>query len=300
MKVKYMDKNFRGSSLELIDLMNTVIEKYNREGYSLTLRQLYYQLVARDLIANNEKSYNKIGNLVSDGRLAGLIDWSGIVDRTRRVTKLSHFESPQEIITIASKQYCNDMWENQSNYVEVWVEKEALSDIVGQACTKFDVPYFSCRGYVSQSAMYQASLRFRDKQDEGKNCTLVYLGDHDPSGIDMGRDIQERLDTFWVDQDLFNFKRVALSMEQIEEFSPPPNPAKLSDSRASGYIKTYGYNSWELDALEPSIITELINLEVETLLDTDLYNAVMKKVEEERAVMRSVSNDWERIYSQYS
>ena len=299
MKEIYVEKQFRQSSLELIALMNSVIENYSEQGYSLTLRQLYYQLVARDLIANNEKSYNKIGNLVSDGRLAGLIDWSGIVDRTRRVTSLNHYENPQEIINLASSWYRNDMWENQDYYVEVWVEKEALSDIVGQASERFDVPYFSCRGYVSQSAMYQASLRFIDKQEEGKHCVLIYLGDHDPSGIDMGRDIQERLDIFRVDQDIFDFRRVALSMDQIAEFNPPPNPAKLSDSRANGYIKKYGYNSWELDALEPSVITELIVTEIESLLDKYQYNKILNKVAEEKRVMKKVSEDWKNVYSNY-
>lgn len=299
MKVKFVDKQFRKSSLELIELMNNVINSYNAQGYSLTLRQLYYQLVARDLISNNEKSYNKIGNLVSDGRLAGLIDWNGIVDRTRRLTSLNHYENPQEIIELASNWYRNDMWENQDYYVEVWVEKEALSDIVGQASERFDVPYFSCRGYVSQSAMYKASLRFRDKQMVGKHCILIYLGDHDPSGIDMGRDIQERLDVFQVHDDMFDFNRIALSMEQIKEFNPPPNPAKLTDSRANGYIEKYGYNSWELDALEPRVITGLITTEIEKYLDKERYNEILEKVAEEKSVMLNITNDWEDIYENY-
>lgn len=197
-KIQYKEIRFRQSSLDLIRLVNEVINDYKAQGYELTLRQVYYQLVARGYIPNNERSYKNVGNLINDGRLAGLIDWYAITDRTRNLRGNSHWDTPSEVIASAKYSYLLDKWEGQPNYVEVWVEKDALVDVVGQACRPLDVPYFSCRGYTSQSEMWMAAQRFR-RQDFREQRIIIHLGDHDPSGIDMTRDIQERLDMFGAD-----------------------------------------------------------------------------------------------------
>lgn len=158
-KIQYKEINFRGKSLELINLVNQVINEYKNQGYELTLRQTYYQLVARGYIPNNERSYKNIGNLINDGRLAGLIDWYSIVDRTRNLRGNSHWDKPENVIASARYSYLLNKWDGQPNYVEVWVEKDALVDIVGQACIPLDTPYFSCRGYTSQSEMWSAAQR---------------------------------------------------------------------------------------------------------------------------------------------
>lgn len=286
-KICYKNINFRQSSLYLIELINKVISEYSGMGYELTLRQAYYQLVARGYIPNNERSYKNIGNLINDGRLAGLIDWYAITDRTRNIRANSHWEKPSDVIRSAKYSYLLDKWEEQPNYVEVWVEKDALIDIVGQACRSIDTPYFSCRGYTSQSEMWAAAQRIKLQNKCGKDCYIIHLGDHDPSGIDMTRDIQERLYLFGADVEV---KRVALTMEQIEVFNPPPNPAKLTDSRASQYIRKYGYESWELDALEPQMLNTLITNEVTALRDEELYEQICKKEAKEKEELQMLSD----------
>lgn len=283
MKVKYCDINFREKSLDLIRLINSVIEEYRSQGYELTLRQVYYQLVARGFIPNNERSYKNLGNLINDGRLAGLIDWYSIVDRTRNLLRNSHWETPESVIESAMYSYKLDKWEEQPNYVEVWVEKDALIGIVSQICKKLDVPHFSCRGYTSQSEMWSAAQRFID-QGHKESRTIIHLGDHDPSGIDMTRDIQERMFLFGAD---VYVKRVALTMEQIEKYNPPPNPTKLSDARSTSYISEFGHECWELDALEPKVITKLIENEVTALMDCDLLLDVENR---ERSDKRNIKN----------
>ncbi|MCG7410591.1 hypothetical protein MH117_24650 [Paenibacillus sp. ACRRX] len=195
MKICYRDIKFRQNSLELIERVNRIIEEYQAKGYSLTLRQVYYQLVARDVIPNNERSYKNLGNLISDGRIAGLIDWMAIEDRTRNLRGNSHWDTPGDIINSAAYSFAYDKWEGQEKYVEVWVEKDALVGIVGQICNKLDVPYFSCRGYVSQSEMWMAARRLR-RMSSDKQTVIIHLGDHDPSGVDMSRDIVDRLGIF--------------------------------------------------------------------------------------------------------
>lgn len=156
-KIQYKEINFRGKSLELINLVNQVINEYKNQGYELTLRQTYYQLVARGYIPNNERSYKNIGNLINDGRLAGLIDWYSIVDRTRNLRGNSHWDKPEDVIASARYSYLLNKWDGQPNYVEVWVEKDALVDIVGQACIPLDTPYFSSvllvAGTISQHSL---------------------------------------------------------------------------------------------------------------------------------------------------
>lgn len=288
-KIQYKEINFRGKSLELIRLVNEVVDEYRAQGYELTLRQVYYQLVARGYIPNNERSYKNIGNLINDGRLAGLIDWNAITDRTRNLRGNSHWERPEDVIYSAKYSYNLDKWEGQLNYVEVWVEKDALVDVIGQACRPLDVPFFSCRGYTSQSEMWTAAQRLR-RQNYRDQRVIIHLGDHDPSGIDMTRDIQERLNMFGAD---VHVKRVALTMQQINTYNPPPNPAKITDSRCGKYIEQFGNESWELDALEPKVITDLITSEVTAFRDDVIYQAICDQENQEKEELQLLVDSYD-------
>ncbi len=287
-KIQYKEIAFRQKSLDLINLINGVIDEYSKQGYELTLRQAYYQLVARGYIENNERSYKNIGSLINDGRLAGLIDWNSITDRTRNLRNRSHWDRPQDVIYSAKYSYLLDKWEGQPNYVEVWVEKDALVDIVGQTCHPIDTPYFSCRGYTSQSEMWTAAQRFI-RQKNRDNRYIIHLGDHDPSGIDMTRDIQERLEMFGAD---VYVKRVALTMNQVNTYNPPPNPAKITDSRCGKYIDQYGEESWELDALEPQMLVNLITSEVTALRDDEIYQAVCDREKQEKEELQKLADHY--------
>lgn len=289
-KIQYKEIRFQQKSLDLIELVNQVVDEYSAQGYELTLRQVYYQLVARGYIPNNERSYKNVGSLINDGRLAGLIDWHSVTDRTRNLRSESHWDTPADVIASARYSYNLDKWKGQPNYVEVWVEKDALVDIVGQACDPLDTPYFSCRGYTSQSEMWSAAQRFI-RQDDREKRIIIHLGDHDPSGIDMTRDIQERLELFGAD---VYVKRVALTMNQIQTYNPPPNPAKITDSRASKYIDQYGNESWELDALEPKVITDLIKKQVTMYRNDDIYRAVCDKESREKDELRMLEREYDR------
>jgi hypothetical protein len=302
----YQYKNFKDEKLELIDHINTVVEEYMEQGYTLTLRQLYYQLVARGIIENSQRSYKNTGVLINDARLAGLIDWSSLEDRTRNLKRLSHWESPEEIIKSASSQYKKDLWATQDYHLEVWVEKEALAEVVERACIPWDIPFFCCRGYVSQSEMWQASQRLIDYAKQGKYCKIIHLGDHDPSGIDMSRDIEERLTMFGThDYGLFSDKflglsRIALNMDQIKLFNPPPNPAKITDTRCKSYMENYGDESWELDALEPKVIRKLIDDEVSIYANEEIMDSIKERVAQEKKVMERICEDWSSLYSLYN
>lgn len=292
MKEAFKVINFRPATLVLIEKCNTILDRYAAAGYDMTLRQLYYQLVSANEIPNSQKEYDKLGSVVNDARLAGLIDWDYIVDRTRNVRSVSHWDDPGDIINSAAKSYRIDKWADQPYRPEVWIEKDALAGVFERVCTDLDVPFFSCRGYTSQSEMYAASQRMNQYAEAGQQPYIFHFGDHDPSGIDMSRDIQGRLQLFGVDLD---FDRLALNMDQVEEYDPPPNPAKLKDSRCRGYIREYGMNSWELDALEPDVLASLVRSAIEGIIDDEKWDVARQLEREQRLSLAKVSHHYEKI-----
>ena len=270
----YKDKRFNKSSMAIITYANEIIDEYANEGYDLTLRQLYYQFVSRGQLENTQREYKRLGSIINDARMTGMIDWDSIVDRTRTLRQSSHWENAGEIIESCVQSFKLDKWENQKYRPEVWIEKDALVGVISGVCEKLDVPYFSCRGYTSQSSMWGAVRRM---MYHGQIPFIIHLGDHDPSGIDMSRDIRDRLHVFGIDN--LEFERIALNRDQVNKYNPPPNPAKLTDTRASGYISEHGNKSWELDALEPKVISSLIKNIVLDWRDEEKYHETMKQEE---------------------
>jgi hypothetical protein len=291
MKIAYISKRFSLASLVTIERANEIIDEYQVQDFSLTLRQLYYQFVARGLIANKQTEYKRLGSIINDGRLAGLIDWYSIEDRTRFLRGLAHWESPADVLKGAARQYRVDKWERQSYRPEVWIEKDALVGVISGVCNRNDVPFFACRGYVSQSETWRAARRFYHQLSDGQKPLVIHLGDHDPSGIDMTRDINDRLGVLEVPE--VKVIRIALNMDQVEEFNPPPNPAKLTDSRASDYIEKYGSESWELDALEPSYIAEIIQKELDKILDPAIWEEDVATEDEAKRRLQEIAENWE-------
>ena len=286
----FIEKKFAHSSLAIIEQANAIIADYAAQGFRLTLRQLYYQFVARDLIANTQRSYKRLGNIISEARLAGLVDWDAIEDRTRNLATNPHWRDPASIIAAAADSFRIDKWADQDNRVEVWIEKEALIGVVERICRRLDVDFFACRGYVSQSEQWAAGKRFAEYRERGQEVVVLHLGDHDPSGIDMTRDNDARLGMF-AREDVI-VRRLALNYDQIESFQPPPNPAKLSDSRYERYFTRYGSESWELDALDPNVIQELIGAAVIEYRDEDAWRVMTERERDEREQLADVTRRW--------
>jgi hypothetical protein len=296
-KICYRPKRFSHSSQALIDQCNDIIAEYAEQGFVLTLRQLYYQLVSRDIIENKTTEYSRVGSIVNQARLAGLIDWKAIEDRTRSLKALSHWAGPAQIVETCSEQFDVDMWADQEFRPEVWIEKDALVGVIDEVCRFLDVPYFSCRGYTSQSEMWAGAMRLQywvkeGRDGRGQTPVVFHLGDHDPSGKDMTRDIRDRLQLFMGG---IRLERLALNMDQIRKYGPPPNPAKTTDSRYKAYIVEFGESSWELDALEPRVIAGLIRRAVTGLVDREKWR--QKKVERDRgrALLSRLAENWEEV-----
>jgi hypothetical protein len=292
MKEKFIDHKFATASLQLIETANGILNEYRSMGYRLSLRQLYYQLVSRDFIENSVKSYKRIGNLVSDARLAGLLDWNMIEDRGRETVIPTAWESPAQIVRAAAQQFRVDRWEGQPCHVEVMVEKDALSGILEPVCRDLHVRFTANKGYSSSSAMYEAGKRIADAIfKQNRFVHIFYLGDHDPSGIDMTRDIRERLALF-SESTRVEVHRLALNWDQVETWQPPENPAKETDSRYQAYADEFGESSWELDAVEPRTLADLVRDGIDDLIDRDQWDEVM-------SAERRMRQDLERFADKY-
>jgi hypothetical protein len=320
-KIEYSRINFSSSSLEIIDRATNILEEYAIRKIIVTLRQLYYQFVARDLIENKQTEYKRIGKIINDARLAGMIDWDHLQDRTRNLIKLPHWSDPGGVIESAADSYQRDLWDGQEKHVEVWIEKDALLGVIEGVCEELDVPFFSCRGYTSQSEMWSASQRLLQHIRSGKKVHIIHLGDHDPSGRDMTRDIRARLSDFanhHLTEDYAQAKgngrkalgntidtylalraieihRIALNMDQVVQYNPPPNPAKITDSRAAAYIAEFGAESWELDALNPDMLVGLVRDNILRHMNVGLWEEQRDRQEEERSVLSRTSENWAEV-----
>jgi len=294
MLIAYKSKKFSDEHQGIIDIAADILRDYGRQGYKLSLRQLYYQFVSKALIENTERSYKRLGGIITEARMCGLISWTAIEDRGRTHSPPYVQPDAASVLDGISYHYAEDFWEDQYYYVEVWVEKDALSSVIERPCNKWRVPYMACKGYMSASAQWEAGQRFQHAHDRGKRPVLIHLGDHDPSGLDMTRDNGDRLYTFAGTH--VDVRRIALNMDQVDEYAPPPNPAKVTDSRAAEYIMEYGETSWELDALTPSVIDALISDEIKQFIDMDLWDDVKEKQRDQRDVLSKISDNAEAVF----
>lgn len=292
MKMKFREVRLSKANKERLDVVNEIIEEYQAQDLVLTLRQLYYQLVSRDIIANKQSEYSKLSTLLKEGRMGGIVDWNAIEDRLRKPSKPAAFDTPEDGMQALISQYELPRMEGQSNYIEVWVEKDALSGVLKRVTEKYHIPILVNRGYSSASAMFDAYNRFRSgitkilnhDGDDGANVIILYLGDFDPSGVDMIRDIEERtLEFAKKHYEYFPLEiiPIALTKEQIRRYNPPPNPAKKTDPRAKEFIKKHGGTSWEVDALPPNILNRLLEDTIKGHIDIELYNDILGREEED-------------------
>ena len=291
-KVKYKDGHGQTQiwiceAIQLLNKIENIVEQYQDQDITLTNRQLYYQLVASDVIPNAQEVYKRICKFLTDARYGGFIDWSAIEDRGRTPEKHAEWTNVKSLIFSAVYSYRLPRWKDQEYYIELYCEKQAMESVLKPIADKYHIYFGTNKGYSSASTMYDIAKRIKDKIQEGKHAVILYLGDHDPSGLDMIRDIENRIEEFLTNGDEytepdFRIRQIALNMSQIEQYNPPPNPAKITDPRAKGYIKKFGNKSWELDALKPEILTSLTENAILRYLDIQKYNYWIEKEKEQK------------------
>lgn len=306
-------------TVELLHHVIAVIGEYRSAGLVLTLRQLFYQLVSRDILKNTLQEYKRVGEVVSRARRAAILDWEALEDRIRRPFSPPEYENLDSLMQAALNSFRLPRLKGQDRYVELWVEKDALAGVLAPIANEYHVPLMVNRGYSSTSAMKEAGERIR-VQVERIGCedvTILYLGDFDPSGEDMVRDIQQRLDEYVNSGTIFEFnpktkkheaetsfdrairlrrtsvevEKLALTMEQIKKYKPPPNTAKKTDSRWKEFVKKHGHSSWEVDALPPLVLRQLIEGRLDDLIDDKLVKKIVKVEDlEKKRLLKAVKS----------
>jgi hypothetical protein len=222
-----------------------------------------------------------------------MIDWDATEDRTRTLITHASWDSPQDIVSAVAQQYREDLWEGQKYRPEVWVEKAALLGVIEPICDEYRVPYFASIGNNSQSEQYKAGKRFARHLQDRLVPVVLHLADHDPNGVDMTRDNRDRLVMF-AGQD-FEVRRIALNIEQVRRYRPPPNFAKETDTRFAAYAAEFGEKCWELDALSPTVIADLIRNELVGMIDERSWQRSLSNERRGRALLGKVAKNWAKV-----
>lgn len=276
------------ANFDMLMEINDILEEYEAKKLTpISLRQLYYQLVSRGIIANQDSEYKKIGRLLTEGRMAGYVDWDLIEDRLREPHRPWYTYGPAGAIETVLYQYRLDRQEDQYYNLLVVIEKDAISNVMKPITGEYGVRLLVNRGYGSSSAMYGLAKMF---EEDGRPAKILYMGDHDPSGLDMIRDVRERLWTFGVEVDV---EAIALTWDQVQDYRPIPNPAKFKDPRAGDYVAKYGKTSWEVDALDPLVSRQVLRDAIVRNMDMDIYRAVLAQEKEDMETLREIAEGLE-------
>jgi len=278
-----LGETMRGSTEKMIRECRDILSEHN----PMTIRQLYYQLVTKQIVyrgkplcPNSQKSYKKVIRAMAQARLRGMIPWDWIEDRTRRPRARSTWKDLNSFLYTVRHAFRADPWQYQPNYLENWLEKDALSGIFEEALDEFAVILNVGRGYDSWDSIRNAANRFKtwaetknqeleaegsDRRVTTRNIEILYYGDFDPSGEDMVRSMGERLAEF---EAYPVITKVGITPEQIARYNLPPDPAKDTDKRTPEFVAQHGYNSCvELDALPMHVLKRLVRDEVLKRLD---------------------------------
>ena len=272
---------------DIVTNVNRIIAGYSM---SLTLRQIYYRLVAGGLIPNNRSNYNQLSSQLVTARERGDVDDDRIVDRSRSVADMS-FDGAEGFIgacrSTLETHYLRRLWDSQPFYVEVWVEKDALSQVIANAVDGFNTVVAPSRGYSSYSYLMEAANRIKT-YGQGKQPVILHFADHDPSGLDMSRDLQDRLNRYYKSAPSITVVRIALTFNQVNSFNLTPNPVKAADGRSPAYVEKYGDKCWELDAIEPSQLLQICQGAVaKCIVNLEEWESLKAEDEQERSALTS-------------
>jgi hypothetical protein len=275
---------YRTKTLKIIGLVQSLIIKH--KGRKLTLRQIFYQLVAKKIIPNTVRAYKNLSYLIAKARKNGDLPFDVITNHTRFMIKENSWPDYKDFTKKIEKIYHKSKLAKQKNHIEVWIEKDSLREWFEPITKEFDIPLIICRGYPSVTTLYEASKRFKEIQ---KPIHILYFGDFDPSGEDIFRTIKERLvKDFKINPKKLHIKKIALTLKDVKQYKLPPSPTKATDSRSGKFVKKYGNFAVELEALPVRVLEQKIKRSIENLLDLKQFQKDLKKEKQEAKQLRKL------------
>lgn len=283
---KFKDYYPKVKTRKLLEHVKDIVDEYADKNLELTCRQVHYQLVSRNLTKNTDANYKALTKLLTRARMAGMIDWNAIVDRNRESILPYYKDNIATALREAAQFYRRDRMLYQECYIEVMIEKMAIIEIVEQVTNKYSIRLTGDKGFCSNTVLYDIANRMKDAKKKGKICYILYIGDHDPSGLTMDECIKNALEDMKANG--VSFRRVALTQEQVEKYNLPPNNIKDGDKNSDEYREKHGSLSWECDALPPEILQEVLEDEILSIIDYNTYMFMLKREEEDKEKLRQM------------
>ncbi len=272
----------------VVAYVNDILNQYT---IRLTLRQIYYKLVSGYEYPNKRSAYNQLSTQLVKARERGDIDETRIEDRSREFLGGDYrFDSLEDYVTYRFESFLNSpvyyarkMWTSQPEYVMIWIEKDALSKVISTEADKYNVITCPSRGYASYTYVKEALSTL----PVDKEITVLHFADHDPSGLDMTRDLGRRLSEYSDLPDI-TVERIALNYDQVQHYGLPPNPTKRADPRYERYNAEYGNECWELDAIEPVELQTMVSEAILSHIDFDVWTQTWEEILQEREELRTM------------
>lgn len=272
---------------QVVEKTNGVIDHF--PDWRLTVRQIFYRLVSppHQIIPNTRSSYNVFNKILTKARTVGDVNWERIEDSGQEELKWGYnivASSPKGYVQwlfnkIEAEDHWVYFWKDQSQYIEVWVEKKALSPFFASVCESYQVAVLPLRGNSSFTSIMEA---IEHRFPYNKPTVILLFTDHDPSGLNIPKELGERFKEYDRHDLDISIKRIALTSDQVKQFNLAPNPTKRSDSKSPSYFDTYGETCWELDAIPPNDLEKIISQAIEHEIDGNIWFPTKDRFDREK------------------
>jgi hypothetical protein len=270
-------------SLDLIDAMYEAAEKTQ----PITGRGVGYKLFAAGLIPSMDNSeMQRVYRLLREAREDGTIPWDWIVDETRRLERVSTWSNPAEYARCVAQSYRRDFWDQQPVRVEMWSEKGTVRGVLQPVLDEYGVGFRVMHGFGSATTVYDVA-----QDDDGRPLKPLYVGDYDCSGMYMSEeDLPKRLEKY--DGHHVKLRRIALTLRQTRGLLSFPASEKKKDPRYAWFVRNFGNRCWELDALDPNVLRNIVEKEIKKLIEPVAWERCVKVNQAEQESLRTVLDGW--------
>ncbi|MBI2393179.1 MAG: hypothetical protein HYV09_26575 [Deltaproteobacteria bacterium] len=282
----------RGLGRRTHELRDAIVRVLDGFDGSMSTRQVFYQVVSIGAIENSPANYDRVQRAIVAMRRDGTIPYARIVDRTRRKYQRAAWDSAEEAVGALHSQYRRDLWADQPTVVHVACEKQALEGIFAAACDEYGASLWILRGFISEGFVWEWAEDIRALNAAGKRVVIAFFGDFDPSGLDLERDLLDRLDGFGAEFECF---RWGIHREDIDEYGIPSVGVKATDSRTKRFVAEHGTVTAELDALPPAVLRKRVKDAIVDEIDPTAWNRLVEITNIERESMAHVARNWNSI-----
>ena len=266
-----------------VEQLERQIYEYVKVTNPVSIRHVFYRMTDPNLPVHVDKTdsgYNKIQNRMKEMRMNGRLPYAWISDMTRRGYFTSTWSSKNDFLTDVTRLYRRSVWKDHCyDYLEVWCESRSIVGVIEELCHELAVPLYPCGGFASLSLEYQAAEHIKTQADAHgyNNVVILYIGDYDPSGLDIDRDLEHKMRHFLGDAIGLEFRRIAITEEQIGQYDLPVKPRKKTDKRRLDITSTV-----ETEAMDASILRGLLQPEIEIYIPDGVLEVLRTTEQSER------------------